>query len=73
MGFYIGSVVQKTYISVDENGTEAAAVTEVETGTGSVAVEKSYEVNLNRPFIYAIVDNQKKLPIFIGTILDLEE
>jgi len=29
--------------------------------------EQPPEVYLNRPFIYAIVDNSSKLPVFIGT------
>lgn len=69
---YIGDVVQKTYISVDEKGTKAAAATSVEVLATGAFTEKIYEVNLDRPFIYAIVDNQKRLPIFIGTVLDLE-
>ncbi len=64
---YIDNVVHKTYISVDERGTKAAAATEVEMylrGPGTV-------VNLNRPFVYAIIDNATSLPLFIGMVNDL--
>ena len=59
--------IHKTYISVDERGTKAAAATEVEVylrGPGTA-------VNLNRPFVYAIIDNATSLPLFIGMVNDL--
>lgn len=61
----IGSVIHKTHIDVFEEGTKAAAVTSVAM-CGSALIEKS--VYLNRPFVYAIVDTQTNLPIFIGTL-----
>ena len=64
---YINNVIHKTYISVDEQGTKAAALTEVEMylrGPGTA-------VNLNRPFVYAIIDNATSLPLFIGMVNDL--
>lgn len=64
---YIDNVIHKTYISVDERGTKAAAATEVEVylrGPGTA-------VNLNRPFVYAIIDNATSLPLFIGMVNDL--
>lgn len=67
---YIGEVLHKSYISVDEQGTKAGAVTKVEMATGS-AMETGYEVFLNRPFVYAIIDNTTKLPIFLGTVMDI--
>ncbi|NLO10576.1 MAG: hypothetical protein GX129_12035, partial [Clostridiales bacterium] len=30
-------------------------------------------VKLDRPFVYAIIDNSTKLPIFIGTLMDLNK
>ena len=65
---YIGKVLHKTYISVDELGTKAGAVTSVEMkdATGPY-VERS--VILNRPFAFMIIDNSTNLPIFMGTVL----
>ena len=67
---YIGEVLHKSYISVDELGTKAGAVTKVEMATES-AMETRHEVLLNRPFVYAIIDNNTKLPIFLGTVMDI--
>ena len=61
---YVTRVGHKTYISVDEKGTEAVAVTHVDTGWKSMPME--YWVTLDRPFVYMIVDSNG-LPIFIGT------
>ncbi|MDP4178593.1 MAG: serpin family protein [Bacillota bacterium] len=64
---YIGNVIHKTFISVDTQGTKAAAVS-MEEGVGAAAIPK--RVILNRPFVYAIIDNETKLPLFIGTMMD---
>lgn len=67
---FISRVVHKTHIEVDESGTRAAAVTAVEMKPTSFPVyEKS--VILDRPFVYAIVDNATGMPIFIGTVENL--
>lgn len=67
---YISKVFHKTYISVDENGTKAAAITLIQMNK-ETAVEASKTVILDSPFVYAIIDNATGLPIFIGTITDL--
>ena len=69
-GLYIDSVIHKTKVKVNESGTKAAAVTAVEmAGTTSVEQPIMYKyVTLDRPFVYAIVDNTTNLPVFIGTV-----
>ncbi len=63
---YLDYVKQKTYIEVNRNGTKAAAVTWGEMCGGCVE-----SIVLNRPFIYAIVDNETGLPLFIGAVTSL--
>ncbi len=64
---YINRVLHKTFISVDEKGTKAGAATLVECND-----EAAYPlVRLNRPFVYAIVDNATGLPIFLGTLMSV--
>jgi len=67
---YIGEVVHKTFISVDERGTKAGAVTKVE--MRAEAYYETKEVRLDRPFMYAIIDNATNLPIFIGTVEEID-
>ena len=68
---YIGEVLHKTFISVDELGTKAGAVTKVEM-KDECAPMSEWVVNLNRPFVYMIVDNETNLPVFIGTVMDVD-
>ena len=64
LNVYVGKVAHKTYISVDEKGTRAAAVTNVE--IEYKGLPQFYSVTLDRPFVYMIVDSDG-LPIFLGT------
>ena len=67
---YIDLVLHKTFISVDELGTKAGAVTMVAmTGAGMLIDTKT--VSLDRPFVFAIIDNATNLPIFIGTVVNV--
>ncbi len=63
----ISQVLHKTFISVDNKGTKAAAVTAIlVTDTAVAEPQPSYNVILDRPFVYMIVD-ENNLPIFLGT------
>ena len=63
---FVSSVIQKTSISVDEKGTEAAAGT-YEIMYGSTGEEiKETEMTLNRPFFYSIRETSTNTPLFIG-------
>lgn len=68
---YIGRVLHKTFISVTEEGTRAAAVTAILMEGKGMPMEV-HTVILDRPFVYAIVDTQTNLPVFIGTVETLE-
>ncbi len=67
---YIGEVLQKAYISVDELGTKAGAVTKVEM-KDECSFESGKSVVLDRPFLYMIIDTATNLPIFIGKASNL--
>ena len=62
---YLSTVFQKVRIRVDEEGTEAAAVTEIEAAEGAAMIEP-IELLFNRPFLYGVVDTQTGLPLFLG-------
>lgn len=66
---YISRVLHKTHIEVDRTGTKAAAATALEmTDECAMLVEDVYDVYLDRPFVYAIVDSMNGMPIFIGAV-----
>ena len=70
---YISSVIQKTHIEVDADGTKAAAATAVTITAKGAMVEPDYEVvNLDRPFAYAIVDTETDTPVFLGTVNSID-
>ncbi|MEA4832777.1 hypothetical protein SDC9_66535 [bioreactor metagenome] len=69
---FIGDAIQKTFISVDSEGTKAGAATEIEMRNGCAQIpEYEHSVILDRPFIYAIVDMNTGMPIFIGVLTDI--
>ncbi len=64
---------QKTFIEVSQYGTKAAAVTSADMTAESAAPNyEIVEIHLNRPFVYAIVDNATGLPLFIGIVATVE-
>lgn len=68
---YIGQVLHKTYINVDEKGTQAGASTAVEMLMKMAMPIPKNEIRLNRPFIYMIIDNNNNIPLFFGNINDI--
>lgn len=64
---YIGSVIHKTHISVNEMKTKASAVTGIGMANDSAIMLKP--IILDKPFIYMILD-KNNLPIFIGAIVN---
>lgn len=68
---FIGRVLHKTYISVNERGTKAGAATAVEIKYGAGFTETKY-VTLDRPFVYAIIDDETSLPVFIGRVMNVK-
>lgn len=65
---YVGKVLHKTYINVDEKGTQAGASTAVEMMMKMSMPMPKKEVRLDSPFMYMIVDNKENIPLFIGNI-----
>lgn len=71
-GLFISETLHKTTITVDERGTKAGAVSAAPAG-GSARPEDIYTVTLDRPFVYAIVDTETTLPLFLGTVFSLAD
>ena len=69
---YVSSVLHKTYLSLDESGTRAAAATVVEAVGDALPSEDVKTVTLDRPFLYMIVDTHACVPLFMGTVTSME-
>ena len=68
---YISEVVHKTYIDVNEKGTEAAAATSVGmSATSAPQPEEMFEMIVDRPFVFTIDDKESGEILFIGAIIN---
>ena len=65
VGVWIDEVIHKTFVQVDEEGTEAAAVTSV-----SMTLGPAPGFRVNRPFVFVIRENQSQAILFIGKIVE---
>jgi len=63
---YISKVKHKTFVDVNEEGTEAAAVTSVEIGVTSLPPM----IVVDRPFLFAIREKFSGTILFLGVVLD---
>jgi serpin B len=70
---YISQVFHKTFIAVDEKGTEAAAATAVVMMRATAMAgpkPKPIEVRVDRPFVYAIQHVPSGVCLFLGRVTD---
>ncbi len=68
---YIDLVRQKAVIRVDEEGTEAAAVTMVAMDAmGALREDPPIDVFFDEPFLYMIVEDESGIPLFMGIVDD---
>jgi serpin B len=65
----ISEVKHKSYVDVNEEGTEAAAVTSVGVSITSAAPpQDTFYMEVNHPFFFAIRDNQTEEVLFMGIV-----
>jgi len=64
----ISEVKHKTFIKVDEEGTEAAAATSV-----GIVPTSVFALLLDRPFIFAIRESTSGTILFIGRVVEPKE
>jgi len=67
-GIFIDRIIHKTFLEVDEEGTEAAAATVVAMSLTSIG--GGLTVRVNSPFILAIRENHSGTILFIGKIVE---
>ena len=69
---YLSEVFHKTFLSLDEKGTEAAAATALGMRTGGAMVEKPklVVVHIDRPFMFAIQHGPSGACLFLGRVAD---
>lgn len=69
---YISRVFHKTFLNLDENGTEAAAATAVVVAAAGIAMRppQPVEVKVDHPFIFAIQHRASGTCLFLGHLAD---
>ena len=72
LNLFISEVKHKSFIEVDEEGTEAAAATSVEVELESAPVDY-FHMEMNRPFLFLIHDRETNEVLFTGTVADPSE
>lgn len=68
MSAQLNQAIHKTYISVDESGTVASAVTAI--GVITTVISQPIIMNVNKPFLYVIQEKSSGLILFIGIVND---
>lgn len=66
---FIDEVHHKTFIAVDERGTEAAAATAIVAGETSVPIPE-FDFRADRPFVFFIRDRETGAVLFLGRVTD---
>jgi serine protease inhibitor len=69
-GLYIDFVKHKTFVEVNEEGTEAAAVTIVGVGLTSFNPDGPVEMYVNHPFVFAIREKTTGAIVFMGKVAE---
>ena len=66
---FIGEILHKAFVSVDEAGTEAAAATAVVMKL-TAAPEGPVQVTMDRPFVFLIRDIETGAILFVGRVVN---
>jgi len=73
--FFVSNIIQQTYLRVDENGSEAAAATEVQIEASAIrrSIQKPFNLVFDHPFLFAIMDDQSGQLLFAGVLRDPDQ
>lgn len=67
-GFFISAAIHRSFIEVNEEGTEAAAATALLVGSISVYLKPSFRAD--HPFLFALRDSKSGSVLFLGRLVD---
>jgi len=69
----ISDVKHKSFIEVNEEGTEAAAATSVEIEVTAMPEDDRFTMIVDRPFFFTITDNMTGINLFMGSVANPEQ
>jgi serpin B len=67
-GLYISKVLQKSWVDVNEEGTEAAAATSVEVGIVCAGCGGGFTMRVDRPFLFVLRERLSGTILFVGQV-----
>ncbi|RPI79443.1 MAG: hypothetical protein EHM41_23855 [Chloroflexi bacterium] len=67
---FISAALHKANITVDEEGTEAAAATVIAVAESAMEIREPIEMIVDRPYIFAIIDQETGSILFLGRTLN---
>lgn len=71
---WIGQILQKTRLKLDEKGTEASAATIIDVEPASARIpEEPIELTLDRSFLYILYDENADMPLFMGKVANPQD
>lgn len=70
---FVSKAIQKCVVEVNEEGSEAAAVTAILVGrTAAVRPSMPVEIRVDKPFLFAIYDTKTQSVLFAGKIAEIK-
>ena len=67
---FVAAVIQKAFVEVNEEGTEAAAATAVEGKKEATPIDPPVVFRIDHPFIFLIRDNEVGTILFLGRVVN---
>jgi serpin B len=67
---FIGAVIHKAFVAVDEKGTEAAAATAVTMNINSLPIVPKATFRADHPFLFLVRDNKTGSILFMGRVVN---
>jgi serpin B len=68
-GLFVSSIRQRTFIDVNEEGTEAATGMTIQSGL-DMNPPRPFQMIVDRPFLFLIEDRETKAILFMGVVFD---
>jgi serpin B len=67
---FVSAVKHKSFVEVNEEGTEAAAATVAVMTLTAMPPMRPFEMIVDRPFLFVIADNVTHAILFVGLVYD---
>lgn len=67
---FVRAMLHRATVTIDEQGTEAAAATAVVMDTASAPAKRPVDVVVDRPFYFVVHDTRVGMPLFVGRVMD---